>query len=53
MSSLQDLTELEQASALKEGAQRTAKRAATTDKWFKSAIADYDRFLAYFATPAN
>jgi len=45
---IQDLGELEQASALKEGAQRTAKRVASTEKWFSQAINDYDRFLAYF-----
>jgi hypothetical protein len=48
----QDLGELEQAATLKEGATRTPKRVAATDKWFKQSLGDYDRFLQYFA-PAS
>ncbi len=49
----QDLGELEQASALKEGAARTPKRVAATDKWLKQSLGDYDRFLAYFVPEAK
>jgi len=45
---IQDLVELEAASKLKEGADRSPKRVAAVDKWLKQSIGDYGKFLAYF-----
>ena len=48
---IQDLVELEQATKLKEGTDRTPKRVAATNKWFTQTLGDFDKFLAYFAAP--
>uniref|UniRef100_A0A6T8BZZ0 Uncharacterized protein n=1 Tax=Prymnesium polylepis TaxID=72548 RepID=A0A6T8BZZ0_9EUKA len=47
---LYDLTELEGASRLKKGeTERTEKKIANVEKWFKKLDVDIDTFLAYFA----
>merc|ERR1712127_1036541 len=45
---IQDLVELETAVKLKEGATRSPKRVASTQKRFSSALENLDKFLAYF-----
>ncbi|EKX54388.1 hypothetical protein GUITHDRAFT_149993 [Guillardia theta CCMP2712] len=45
---IQDLVELETALRLKEGVERSPKRVAASDKWFKQSLADFEKFLAYF-----
>ena len=45
---IQDLVELDQATKLKEGAQRTPKKNAATTKWFTQTLGDFEKFIAYF-----
>lgn len=45
---IQDLVELDQATRVKEGAERTPKKIQATQKWFTQTIGDFDKFIAYF-----
>lgn len=46
---IQDIGELETASALKQGISRTKKRIAKTTDWFDKLTADFQKLLSYYA----